>query len=77
MNLVLEDDGGPRHYLDGRPVHCGTQLRLKISDRPDWVWARYEGSFHSNGISARLYTVFGIVVPNENTFLRWPTEEER
>ena len=27
MNLKLEDDGGGgRHYLDGKPVHCGASL---------------------------------------------------
>ena len=28
--LVLGDDGGgPRHFLDDRPVHCGTMLELQ------------------------------------------------
>lgn len=82
MNLELRhEDSGPRHYLDGRPVHCGEQLRLKVSSgaQPEfWIWARYEASMsrHGNGIGVILETVFGRVLPNEGTTLRWPREGE-
>lgn len=87
MNLRLDDDGGgPRHFLDGRPVRCGTQLRLRITPAPDrgfvrgpeeWVWARYEANLQPERVSVSLHTVFGIVIPTEDTVLRWPTEAER
>jgi len=81
MNLVLEhEQSGLRHYLDGRPVNCGTQLRLRVSgdrERESWVWARYEANLHPDRASVVLYTVFGRVIPDECTFLRWPREDER
>ncbi len=80
MNLEIRDDGaGPRHYLDGRPVHCGTQLRLLIpvpGCKESWVWARYEANFCQDGILVILFTAFGRVHPDETTILRWPKEEE-
>ena len=79
--LVLRNDGGgPRHYLDGKPVSCGTVLKLFVGDRPalndHWRWARYEANLHPNRISVTLDTSFGIVLPNEDTVLRWPKENE-
>lgn len=55
-SLRLErEDSGPRHYLEGRPVHAGTTLELALAwgsvqsaaTDPDPVWlrGRYEWSF--------------------------------
>jgi len=82
MNLHLSDDGGgPRHYLDGRAINCGTQLLLKVNPKntsqESWVWARYEASLHRGDVYFVLYTTFGVVSPDDTTVLRWPTEEER
>ncbi len=82
MNLELVKDGsGSRHYLDDRPINCGTQLLLKvnpINTRGDsWVWARYEAHFGRGDPVPIFYTTFGRVLPDETTVLRWPTGEER
>jgi hypothetical protein len=83
MNLVLQHDGsGYRHYLDGRPVHCGAQLLLKVlpikcGSGAMWIWARYEAAWVDNKPRPMLYTLSGRVVADEGTFLRWPTEDER
>ena len=72
------DGGGRRHYLDGRPVHCGTGLEMSIGGGlsrlgvpiPEiWVPVRYELC----GDLAVLYTNFGKVLPNAETLLRWPS----
>lgn len=55
--LVLgRDRGGARHFLDGKPVHCGTELELLV-DRPGDVWrvARYEASLFGIDPPAHLY----------------------
>lgn len=81
MNLKLsEDGGGPRHYLEGQPVTCGTQLRMRVrldNGGETWVWARYEACLAPGRAAVFLHTWHGIVCPNEDTFLRWPTEEEK
>jgi len=43
--LVLgHDEGGDRHFLDGKPVHCGTGLQLLwwTGDRRAWLPCRFE-----------------------------------
>lgn len=30
---LREDGGGPRHFLDARPVHCGDVLELQARER--------------------------------------------
>lgn len=81
MNLLLaEDGGGWRHFLDDKPVSCGTQLRLRVNKRPEtWVWARYECNLASQDTSRHpvFHTIFGLVIPDELTVLRWPNEDER
>ena len=77
-NLKLHyGPGGYGHHLDNRRVSCGTQLRLLVSTEPEqWVWARYESNL-IQPVRVRLYTVFGIVIPDATTVLRWPTEADR
>ncbi len=80
MNLELrEESGGLRHYLDGRPVHCGTQLQLRVNDGEHanevWVWARYESSLTRERPGVMLFTNFGCVLPDAYSVLRWPTKE--
>ncbi len=39
------EDGGYRHFLRGKPVHAGEQLRLWRDGK--WVWARYEWDWNT------------------------------
>lgn len=78
MNLELSHDGGGlRHFLNGRPVHCGTQLLIAI--HPEncreefWTGARYEATL-GDCVNITLHTNFGVVLPNRNTRLRWPDD---
>lgn len=42
--LQLHDGvGGVRHYLDGKPVHCGAALELEL-ETGAWLHGRYETS---------------------------------
>lgn len=52
---LMQESGGPRHYLDGHGVHAGQCLELALgagvaqpySDSdPVWLKGRYEWSFH-------------------------------
>ncbi len=46
--LELRDEGGDvRHYLAGRPVHCGEALEL-LTDG-GWLPVRYEGRWRRGG----------------------------
>lgn len=39
-NLELrEDEGGPRYYLEGEPVHAGESLELRLRTVDGWTWA--------------------------------------
>src|SRR5947207_1655820 len=76
---LQEESSGLRHYLNGRPVNCGTQLLLAIhpeNHREElWTWARYEANLDQNRTSVTLHTVFGIVVPDHGTRLKWPNDD--
>ena len=53
--LVLgEDGGGPRHFLDGRPVSCGSGLEMKVPG-DKWVRVRYEASLVRGHIRVYLF----------------------
>lgn len=38
------DEGGPRDFLEGKPVHCGTMLQWFDAENKKWDWCRYEKS---------------------------------
>ena len=47
MSNILEtraEPGGPRHYLEDRPVHAGDTLSLLL-EHGRWVEGRYEWTF--------------------------------
>lgn len=48
------DAGGPRHYLDGQPVHCGAGLEMKLRSG-QWIPVRYEASLWDRRINVSLY----------------------
>lgn len=53
--LVLgEDVGGPRHFLEGKEVHCGQILEMKTPK--GWVPVRYEASLYPGDVRVYLYT---------------------
>src|SRR6266704_1561898 len=65
--VVKKEPGGLRHYLDGKPVHCGTTLRLqhhgeKSDDYGEYSVplqessaVRYEASQDGSQIQATLF----------------------
>ncbi|MBK8002316.1 MAG: hypothetical protein IPK15_27405 [Verrucomicrobia bacterium] len=73
MNLILrEEPGGYRHYLDGRPVHCGAQLELHVGG-PDGAWlpVRYEADL-GDCPRVTLHACGGIIEPGRDATFRWP-----
>lgn len=74
--IVGRDEGGARHFLDGRPVTCGSTLVL-IHNGEALRLVRYESAGPVSPSSARLY--YGqdgtdTVVATDR--FRWPTKEE-
>lgn len=71
LELRSEGVAGLRHYLDGRPVHCGDGLMLQSiefrhDDYGEWTRAlqtgtrvRYEASFGDKEIRATLHVDVG------------------
>lgn len=83
--LILgKDGGGLRHYLDGKPVHCGTGLLLgaeRWDGKPLWIPVRYEASWANStegpAVEAVLYLdlleVPSLPIPHRADMqLRWP-----
>jgi len=71
--LVLElESGGCRHYVDGSPVHCGTQLQMQLGGQ--WINVRYEASLGSDPENVRvmLYAIGGRIIPESDALFRWP-----
>ena len=79
MKLVLGDEGGPCHFLGGRRVNCGTQLKLFVGSTTGnpWRWVRYEANLSPGRVAFILHATFGIVIPTDATELRWPMENEQ
>lgn len=73
MNGILElkDDGaGPRHYLNGKPVYCGTPLEILLSG--NWVPVRYEADFRDGGLVTILITDDARIFPLRGLKFRRP-----
>lgn len=70
--ILGKDGGGWRDFLDGRAIHCGTQLQLWLGDH--WIYARYEiGDYWER--EAVLHSVDGERALNRDTMrFRWPVE---
>lgn len=73
MNLQLHHEpGGLRHYLQGRPVSCGTQLEIQLGGtRGPWVPVRYESNLREP-VSICLHAVGARLYPDEDATFRWP-----
>jgi len=75
------DQGGLRHFLDGKPVAAGTPLELLMPDAL-WMPVRYESNLWGKEPEARLYfrpggharneSAEAYIVPSDVCFLRWP-----
>lgn len=70
--LQLSHDGaGPRHFLNGRPVHCGTMLEAQIEPGGPWISMRYEAVFTPQCVRVTLHSSRGIFSPYRNLPVRW------
>jgi hypothetical protein len=47
--------GGPRNYLDGRGVHSGEGLELKVTEDGCWLAGRYEYKIDDEGVLTPLF----------------------
>lgn len=50
---LVREIGGPRYYLDGRPLHAGDCLEIWIDGR--WRLGRYEYRNMGDWLDAMLY----------------------
>jgi len=72
--LTLSNDGsGRRHFVDGKPVHCGTGLQWSPDYGNTWINVRYEANFSQEGVFPCLYMPDGSrLVPTVDSKFRWP-----
>lgn len=89
--LVLSTDaGGWRHFLDGQPVHAGSQLELRLADdlwvpvRYEWSWVRARPPRAYLSLGGRGERIGPEWAPDPISFalparaeLRWPTDDGR
>lgn len=83
--LILgRSDGGPRHFLNGHPVHAGSSLELLLADGT-WLRIRYEWDWQPD-TEPTAYAALGVPAGAENltdaplvsfklparAILRWP-----
>ncbi len=75
--LVLgRDGGGLRHFLDGRPVYCGSLLQLQVGNR--WVFVTYEAQLYTPEAPALLcLSADRAYEALESDRLRWPGSRRR
>jgi hypothetical protein len=74
LTLSRDDGGGRRHFVDGKPVHCGTGLEWSPDNGKTWIAVRYEASFCHNGVFPSLYMPDGSqMVPTVESKFRWPS----
>jgi hypothetical protein len=72
--LTLSHDGtGRRHFVDGKPVHCGTGLQWSPDYGKTWINVRYEANFSRDGVYPVLYLPDrSQLVPTADSKFRWP-----
>ena len=85
--LLARDDGGPRHLLDGRPVHAGAVLELLAHDgrwlsvRYEWAWDDSPPTAHlalgapPQALRQGLEPVVSFALPSR-AVLRWPPDRK-
>ena len=80
--LLGQGSGGPRHFLDGEPVHAGEILLLLTVD--GWLGVRYEWSFDVNSEPTAYMALPGAFETTQIPFripadarLAWPKKRRR
>jgi len=78
MQLELrQETGGPRYYLDGKPLHAGDVLQFRRADG-DWQAARYEYTWRRHEGTLNAYLICAgadgseQAIPLDGLSLRWP-----
>lgn len=69
---LREEEGGPRYYLEGRPVHAGDVLEVLDDTLEDWTLVRFEWS-HVLDEPVKLFTDKGEVRLPTTALFRWPS----
>ncbi|MBA3807306.1 MAG: hypothetical protein H0X28_02755 [Solirubrobacterales bacterium] len=86
QQLILgKSPGGPRHFLDGRPVNAGSALELLLEHENRWLPIRYEWSWQNDqpptahialgvppGAEGLTHLTVSFPLP-PRAILRWPT----
>ena len=72
--LTLSNDGcGPRHYVDGKDVHCGDGLQWTPDRGKTWINVRYELC----GSGPVFYLPDGAqMTPSAESLFQWPGRPE-
>lgn len=75
MQLFLRHEpAGLRHYLDGKPVHCGEFIEMQLGGiHGPWVCVRYEASL-KEPVAVCLHAVGGRIFPDQDAAYRWPPQ---
>ncbi len=59
-----------RHFVGGKPVHCGDLLELQLDDG-SWTIGRYEWNPAAGGKPALHFGSTSVFLTDES-FVRWP-----
>lgn len=89
--LLGNDGGGRRHFLDGKPVHCGTTLEMQCLEHKEddygaflqplhkGVYVRYEAQLYPGG-KVTLYADVGgytFTAELDGHRFRWPPDRRK
>jgi hypothetical protein len=68
---LRHEPGGWRHYLAGKPIHCGDQIQMRIGG--SWIWVRYEATNlqHPDDPAVALYALGGTILYDSEADFRW------
>lgn len=75
---LVQEPSGQRHYLDGRGIHAGTTLEVRL-ESGKWLQVRYESEWPPEGLRPAFYlAVAGITSAKLDlpfdAQLRWPSD---
>lgn len=46
---LVQEEGGPRYYVNDEPLHAGVGIEVQIDGRGAWIAGRYEYSWPGRG----------------------------